>query len=84
VIIFVSDFIIFFNETGVDDTIRERFTARVFDKSGNDGSVEYELLLCTLKNDSKEDIADVKFSPNSKMVAAGSHDNYIYMYVLTR
>ena len=32
------------------------------------------------RKDTKECIADVKFSPDNSMLAAGSHDNYIYVY----
>jgi len=30
--------------------------------------------------DSKEEISDIKFSPNNKFCAVGSHDNKIYIY----
>jgi hypothetical protein len=37
----------------------------------------YELVT---RKDCQEDISDVKFSPNSRMLAVGSHDNFIDIY----
>ena len=28
----------------------------------------------------KEEISEIKFSPNGKLIAIGSHDNKIYVY----
>lgn len=35
------------------------------------------------RNDCVEDISDIKFSPNDKMLAVGSHDGYIDIYSCT-
>lgn len=40
---------------------------------------EYNMCLCVSRKDCVEDISDVKFSANGKMLAVGSHDNYIDM-----
>jgi hypothetical protein len=37
----------------------------------------YEL---STRKDCQEDISDIKFSPNSRMLAVGSHDNFIDIY----
>ena len=38
---------------------------------------------CTFRKDSNEAISDVKFSPDTCMLAAASHDNFIYLYKCT-
>jgi WD40 repeat protein len=35
---------------------------------------------CSFRKDGKEGISDVKFSPSGESLAAGSHDNFIYIY----
>lgn len=45
------------------------------------GAPVVTLLDLQTRKDSAEDISDVKFSPNGKMLAAGSHDNFIYVYL---
>ena len=41
-------------------------------------------LVCVLtRKDCQEDISDVKFSPNSRMLAVGSHDQCVDLYVTT-
>jgi len=41
---------------------------------------KYRLSLLATRKDCLEDISDIKFSPNSKMLAVGNHDNYIDIY----
>ena len=50
----------------------------------NANSVVYSLLTaCENVGKLKEEISDIKFSPNNKMIAVASHDDVIDMYVLT-
>ena len=39
-----------------------------------------ELTQVLFRKDSKEEIGDVKFSPDNNLIAVGSHDNLIYVY----
>jgi WD40 repeat protein len=50
-------------------------------QQSNPAILEYSLTCLVGRKDCAEDISDVKFSPNSKMLAVGSHDNFIDMYV---
>ena len=56
----------------------ERKTETAFERI--DPILTYKLAELTRRRDCKEDISDIKFSPNSKMLAVGSHDNYIDIY----
>ena len=42
-------------------------------------NMEYDIRMILTRKDCVEDISDMKFSPNGKMLAVGSHDNYIDM-----
>jgi WD40 repeat protein len=41
---------------------------------------KYRFIEIQYKEDCSEDISDIKFSPNCKMLAVGSHDNFIDIY----
>lgn len=41
-----------------------------------------QLKLVKLFKDAAEEISDIKFSPDGKVMAVGSHDNSIYVYKL--
>jgi WD40 repeat protein len=43
-------------------------------------AVTYTLHELATQRDCMEDLSDIKFSPNDKMVAVGSHDNFIDIY----
>lgn len=43
------------------------------------GALPYTLTMRARRKDCKEDISDVKFSPNNRLLAVGSHDNFIDM-----
>ena len=41
---------------------------------------EYEIVFLASRRDVQHDISDLKFSPNCKMLAVGSHEGYIDLY----
>jgi WD40 repeat protein len=54
-------------------------SSTAFQRAGSTAP-NYTLVLLGKRKDCIEDISDVKFSPNSKMLAVGSHDNFIDIY----
>ena len=48
--------------------------------SGTENPTKLMLSEVIFRSDCEEDISDVKFSPNDKMLAVGSHDGYIDIY----
>lgn len=58
---------------------------RVYKFCRNQGTGQHSLYTCKEKefeerHDAHEWISDIKFTPNGKWLAAGSHDNKIYLY----
>lgn len=43
-------------------------------------SMDYEIIFLASRRDVQHDISDIKFSPNQRMLATGSHEGYIDLY----
>ena len=50
--------------------------------SGQAAPVSFAMTQVIQRRDCKEDISDIKYSPDNRMIAVGSHDNFIDLYVL--
>lgn len=65
---------------GKTSLVRSDNTAKTYVEARNRQNTEYTLTLICKRRDCKEDISDIKFSANNKMIAVASHDNYIDLY----
>jgi len=63
-------------------TIRSQGKSVAAFQRATDYFFETNLVEHVHRRDCKEDIADIKFSPNGRMLAVASHDNYIDIYAI--
>jgi WD40 repeat protein len=60
-------------------TIRQVQNLAEYATSGKEDTVNLDTVVCTL-NHPREWVEEIRYSPDGKKLAVGSHDNYIYLY----
>ena len=53
-------------------------SAFAFDRS--EAAINWNIVFLASRKDALQDISDIKFSPNARMLAVGSHDGYLDLY----
>jgi len=68
------------NSRGKTSLVRSDNSPKTYVDARNRQNTEYSLSLICQRRDCNEDISDVKFSSNNRMLAVASHDNFIDIY----
>ena len=69
-------------DTSRNTLIRKDNSPKNLTELRNRQNTEYTVQLICTRRDCVGDMSDIKYSPNNRMLAVGSHDNYIDIYVI--